>query len=299
MAISKGEAQAQKFAQRPEIDVPSISMFTLPRDHCETISQSWFGGQPRMPATIDWPMLDYTDHASIHLTLPLHFVLQLDLSELPSLPAAPRLPASGSLLVFFDPLFSDVSDIPFNQPLKRGEGVSVIYLEASPADYPVRACPEFPDLSGVSEFNISPYAQGKINYERHSIIFEADKASRVFNDELCAYSADRDNNAVGQSFLDRQNLNGLLLEDLGVHQVFGVTLRDYIPVTAYFDARPPETLLANYHPLDDDHTLLFSLRSDPNVGFPDQGSEAYGFWIKESDLVKQCFDNVVVWREFE
>ena len=113
------------------------------------------------------------------------------------------------------------------------------------------------------------------------------------------YAVEQSNVAVGQSFLERTALDRVTLDELGVHQVFGISLRAFIPVNALFENTPPETRLEKYNYLDDDHCLLFSLRPDPNVGFSDKDNEAYGFWIKESDLAKQCFDNVVVWREFD
>lgn len=250
-----------------------------------------------MPADVEWPTVSRIDGDTQEVTvIPQHFVLQLDLSEVAEIAPGNKLPKHGSLLVFFDVLLSDFSDDRHAVPLQDGEGVTVIYLPDPPSAYPEQETPTFPDLSHISEYEI-PFYQGEVKFARHGIFFQHYMSDRVLCDN--GYSPRPDPYKNAQAFQKEMGFEDVRTDDLGIHQIFGVTSRDYIPVQAFFDALPPKTLPETYQTLDDDHLLLFALRSDPNCGFSDITNIYYGLWIKESDLVEQNFGNVVAWREFE
>ncbi len=57
--------------------------------------RSWLGGTPMLPGAAEWPVNPATGK-------PLHFLLQLDLAEVPDAAGLGLLPAEGALAVFLD-----------------------------------------------------------------------------------------------------------------------------------------------------------------------------------------------------
>ena len=63
--------------------------------HRATQGRSWMGGTPVLPGAADWPVNPATGK-------PLHFLLQLDLAEVPPEAGLGLLPPEGALAVFLD-----------------------------------------------------------------------------------------------------------------------------------------------------------------------------------------------------
>lgn len=66
---------------------------------------SYFGGQPRLPPTLRWPIASENGVTTLALT----FIAQIDLSEIPRPPQLNMLPPSGTLFFFFNPRWCDAS----------------------------------------------------------------------------------------------------------------------------------------------------------------------------------------------
>lgn len=94
-------------------------------------SGCFFGGLPNLPPHIDWPF--WGDEGFFQV--PLHFLLQIDLSVLPDIQGGPNIARHGTLFFFVDPVFAPV--LGYDQG-----GIRVIYFEGSATDFPEREVPE-------------------------------------------------------------------------------------------------------------------------------------------------------------
>lgn len=105
----------------------------------------YLGGDPKMPADLEWPT--WEDHG------PLYFVAALDCAEVPTEHLDIPLPDSGTLLFFyFDGLGE--SPVAYNDPDSVINGTRVIHIRAD-ADTTVRTRPDgaapFPSLDLAGE----------------------------------------------------------------------------------------------------------------------------------------------------
>jgi hypothetical protein len=109
---------------------PAIWFRTL----AQAVSNSRWGGLPSLPAGTEWPVNPDT-------RIPLHFIAQIDLAELPAtpLPGCPfraALPRQGMLFFFFDCL---INKIDHDGPGAAPKLSRVLYAQAAG---PARPAPE-------------------------------------------------------------------------------------------------------------------------------------------------------------
>lgn len=132
--------------ERIEIDVPDIlAQYKVPgvaliRTQLESGAGTpgcWFGGKPRLPAHIPWPVNDeWHDDPK----MPMHFLCQLDLAQFPVavFEYFDTLPRSGTLFFFYDAVYGGAGSELF-------DASAVIYVEEDVADIPYRDLPPVPD----------------------------------------------------------------------------------------------------------------------------------------------------------
>ncbi|MFK7943997.1 MAG: DUF1963 domain-containing protein, partial [Paracoccaceae bacterium] len=125
----------------------------------------WFGGSPTLPADIDWPVYVHTDGTRI----PMHFLVQINLAQLPQVDGLPALPTHGTLFVFFECAVAPVAvgvmgDEP--TPMLLGTGAKVLYVDADIDGVPPRTAPAMPDLSHLADHEIAISYQGTNAFDR-------------------------------------------------------------------------------------------------------------------------------------
>ncbi len=65
----------------------------------------YYGGQPTLPPEIEWPWFrsnEYDGAVASDFSVPMQFLMQMDLRCVPRLVDGPKLPESGTLFFFFD-----------------------------------------------------------------------------------------------------------------------------------------------------------------------------------------------------
>lgn len=94
----------------------------------------WMWGQPTLPPEVDWP------HQEINgLPWPLFFHAQIDLARVPRRPEFPKVPNTGTLFFFHDPVFST-------------EDSKVIYVADDVSKVPPRTMPD-PKYRPIDEWS--------------------------------------------------------------------------------------------------------------------------------------------------
>lgn len=91
----------------------------------------WVGGLPTLPQDIKWPYYKNEDLPSV----PMYFVAQIDLSQVPVPSVQTGLPKQGTLFFFYDTTFA-----PVHGMLK--DGCKVIYVKDDVSAVPPRAMPD-------------------------------------------------------------------------------------------------------------------------------------------------------------
>ena len=95
----------------------------------------WIGGEPTLPPDIDWPTYTEDD-----LTVPMHFLGQINLAEVAKFDHLPEMPTTGTLFFFYDTIYAPVSGTMGQQ------GSQVIYVPEDVSVYPPRPTPRFPTI---------------------------------------------------------------------------------------------------------------------------------------------------------
>lgn len=141
-------AQAQNSPERE----PTIWF----RREANPAGQSWLGGQPSLPSGVAWPRHGVTN-------LPLHFLAQIDLAELPATPlrpGGPALPREGLLL-----FFADIEEEMLWDEQPRGtkyDSTRVLHVEAgSTVSEPPQDIPEISHSFGEAR---GSYSAGYASY---------------------------------------------------------------------------------------------------------------------------------------
>ena len=131
--------------------VPAICLILVDEDDPEALPGCWIGGQPRMPDHIEWPhrKADGTDGL-----VPMYFIAQIDMAQIPRVKGFEHMPEKGNLLFFHLPTMAD----------RQAE---VIYIEEDLSQLSKTDRPCEPDdfkqqyiffyEEGVSELNFSKF----------------------------------------------------------------------------------------------------------------------------------------------
>lgn len=140
---------------------PAIAMLRMTEIDQVGLPGCWFGGQPTLPADIDWPMYQVP---GTDFEIPHHLLVQINLDYMPRVMGMPPLPKTGTLFVFYEYLLArNISSIDdtISSPLETGEVMRVIYVNQDVSGCPLREMPRLPDFSefpfdlqmGITEFH--------------------------------------------------------------------------------------------------------------------------------------------------
>ncbi|MFW2590233.1 DUF1963 domain-containing protein [Sagittula sp. SSi028] len=114
-----------------EQEIAGIWLRKTPLDTDEGAPGCYLGGLPTLPDTYEWPIHTIDDGA---VSVPMHFLGQINLAALPQANFLPEMPRSGTLFFFFDPVYSD--------GWEQGNNAAVVYVEEDVLDVPPRTVPE-------------------------------------------------------------------------------------------------------------------------------------------------------------
>lgn len=233
----------------------------------------WLGGMPRLPMEIDWPFTEPDDTVGIP-RIPMHFVCQINLAELPSRPTMPRFPTKGTLFFFFDPLFSASRDF------KRGT-YKVIYeardtSECAPREMPLGLPKAFSDENILEAYSDNPTT----GYKKWNVSF---LEATTYNSRLDFSPGFQEAVLLARIKSDKE------LEKLAKVRSYEHLPRHFIACGPSSFARRESGIIKYYHDL----VPLLSISDDDELGIS-LGIADFNvvFWIERQDLEIGDFSKV-------
>lgn len=218
-------------------------------------SGCWIGGEPTLPTEIEWPFYNAHDGTSV----PMHFLTQINLDQLPLNSAQTGLPEHGTLFFFYDTIVAPCFEMGTKDECK------VIYVEADVSEMPTRPMPRF-DIPEDYQMLSFWYAKNPTcGYQRHNVLMvenlddEPEPARRSFFEWLWGNSP--------KSELKTANGAPYLLGEPWV-ETTGDIVGDRIP--------------------------LFTMFSDKDIGFQHGDQEGVVFLISSDDIKVLNFDEVIL-----
>ncbi|MCH2066469.1 MAG: DUF1963 domain-containing protein [Shimia sp.] len=223
----------------------------------------WIGGEPTLPPDIDWPTYTEDD-----LTVPMHFLGQINLAEVAKFDHLPEMPTTGTLFFFYDTIYAPVSGTMGQQ------GSQVIYVPEDVSVYPPRPTPRFPTIEteyvsywyletptqGYAKWNVQLRDFEDYNYDFDNEIMDRELSSHHWNVITALH------NWQERRFNPAENTQNRA-SSVTVNTMFGGrNLKKYA-----------------------DTTRLFSIGADPDIGFEHAGKNVC-FWINPKDLRLGRFD---------
>lgn len=290
--------------------------------------KSFLGGSPRVPKDFTWPSWNASPYFSYKMKLaegyyrktgkgfwqveieekrrlmsdpsiPLSFLGQLYLDEVPRFGSFPEVPQSGILYFFWDTIFCP----PGYEPLSRGS-CRVVYasnfLQLEEISYPMEAIPE-----PVSEI----YADEiRFIYPQKGLEFRPCWSSTSYQGTLIPPEEEGEDvvplsERISDEFPPRRSSEILTLDNSPTHQLLGepiqlqggpmeeICQRCFHDLSSGRDINPsPESAYLKKEVKD--WQLLLQLDSDDNLGWMWHNSGMVYFWIRKADLKKLDFSNV-------
>ncbi|MFK7838456.1 MAG: DUF1963 domain-containing protein [Sulfitobacter sp.] len=251
----------------------------------------WFGGKPTLPAEIDWPCYEEYERK---LQIPMHFLFQLNLAELPRTSKTSALPDSGTLFVFLDPVFAALS--PYDC-FALGRGISVIHWPEDVSDVRGRSAPVMPDLSDLEVDAVTSHDWAETSAQDRSPEFPQ-----------IAFGLSELNTFKGLGAHIPFEIKGMLdelwaKEATDIAQQYGCEASDLnLPVECHSilgasQRREPPIFQSMPGLEREDFVLLFSLGPDPALGLDFFDGYGMGIWMPRQDLEEMRFDRCVVHPE--
>ena len=233
---------------------------------------SWLGGQPALPPEIDWPW--YAPEGDP--LVPMHFVAQIDLAQVPRMKGLPEIPRTGALFFFFDPILAPVRGLGFG-------GARVIYVDQDVAGHPQREMPEIPGPLNQDEMSFWYTANPTRGYRRWNFTFLAFTGYRqdlypnnAFQMAVAEANLDVKDDLIERTEDRRQGAEPNRSQSFAPHHMFGSTGR----------LEPNGAL-----------TRLLAVRGDSDLGLDYGNGDWIVFWVPDADLATNNFDNVQIFEE--
>lgn len=133
-------SQAERVAAIDVMRRPALLLNKMPTRDTPGAPGCWLGGLPNLPPELEWPWCRQQGKDVV----PMHFVAQIDLSQIPRDPSFPEMPETGTLFFFMTKAAHHVLDFP--DSLCR-----VFYIAGDVSQFPLREMPEMPDFSLFQE----------------------------------------------------------------------------------------------------------------------------------------------------
>ncbi|MFG5380262.1 DUF1963 domain-containing protein [Yoonia sp. R2-816] len=282
----------------------------------------YFGGEPTLPADIEWPIYHCPEPK---LDIPLHFIFQVNLKYLPKSLDFPEFPQKGTVFAFVEPMFA-WADPSAPEPLLNGQGAKLIYVADDVSDCPLRKAPALPDLDKPDsdgwalsdEPDLDNYlrmrdeygvtgASGLNKWPMYFLIGDTFTQLEILKEQNVDFGyTDLDNMEFARAFdsatdssfnrcraYAKDKLN--LKSEYGIpHWAFGADGMYNFPSREFVERLYPGRGLPA---LTAEHVILFSLcGKDSEIGYCRFNQYRMSFWIHPDDLAKGNFSNVQVWE---
>lgn len=239
-------AQSIEEARRPAL---LLNLTKYPDDPGE--DGSWLWGQPTLPPEVDWPYQEING-----LPWPLFFLAQINLASVPRHPKFPKVPETGTLFFFHDPVFST-------------EDSKVLYVGDDVSKVPPRPMPD-PEHRPIDEWSdedafevIDQYQGRRRNFDYLEIRTYVGVYNHVIYEKIRDYTLE-EKEIAKRSTKDRW--------DFQEHE-------NHIPdlLWAHLFGADPDPQIEG---------MILLLR----IG----GINTHDFWIEASSLEKLDFDQVIL-----
>lgn len=288
---------------------PAIAMVRVKNQTDPGTPGCWFGGKPTLPPNIDWPIYH---NQRPQVSVPMHFLVQINLAYMPRVLGMPKLPTKGTLFVFVDPIFAPMGEdeVP-NPPFQSGRGTKVIYVPTDTSIYTPRNPPSLPDYYNELESFSNEVINSGYRRMWYAGIKAADGLHRWAFDPVVIETLPYSHPGYDDS---KKLLNKLVEFDDKLQQalssirdgytqdgfrmmsIFGANQINEFPSVENLHSMRHHSPYAKCPPLTDSHIHLFRFESCNEVGFQNYDQMPLSFWIHDLDLQKENFDNVVVWE---
>ncbi len=235
----------------------------------------YFGGRPTLPADWDWPHYVFDPEG---ISVPMHFLCQIDLEQFPATSAGLALPQFGTLFFFYDTIFAPIV----------GMGATagrVIYVPEDTSALDPRESPPMPVLASVSELAAASMSFWyrdfpTTEYKRWNMLFGFfDSIDRFHKPDWQFHENALDHAIQVRESMERRtqrkrSKGGLpgWSSHFALHHMGG----------------------AQYKAPNAGMLPLLVLESDGDLGFQHSDMGGIVFWISPKDLKNQAFENTVI-----
>ena len=268
--------------------VPSIMLNKTAMPDGPGAPGCWFGGEPTLPPNIEWPYRPALFDAP---SFPMHFLLQLDLTQVPRLAAYPDIPTTGTLFFFVEPLVAPLWGAIL-------DGGYVIYVEDDVSTQASRPMPPLPDLSShadlwSSDLTDATKGRGFKPWNLDFLVYEGYAAPNYHtdNDASLLHQAIRGSGGKVQDVLEAQTADRRILTDGS---------QEFVPHYLFGNIRfqtewqlPDRTQLSPIDlaiPTDEPPRKLLAVAADEDFGYLPLHDGWIEYWIAAEDLRSRDFD---------
>ncbi|WP_106743776.1 DUF1963 domain-containing protein [Yoonia maritima] len=277
--------------------VPSVLIIKTITDETPGASGCWLGGDPTLPAHIEWPWVksvpipeelhDYYARNNKPLPkvgplYPMHFFAQINLAEVPRAPGMIDLPLEGTLFFFADYVGNAEKNV-------RNPNYKIIYVKDDISDSPKQSQPQFPDDFDDSHMMywwkknpVKSFRHWPITFANFGIIHE----NRFPNDDYWTYALNKTIDEWDNMFRMADKSGHKKRGPWGtVPMPSGQRRREEKKQHHLLGIDTPPGYSGPYKP---DTIRLLTLEHDSNLNFWHTGQ--IGFFIAFDDLAKRNFD---------
>ena len=233
---------------------------------------SWLGGRPTLPPEIDWPWFAPEDTPLV----PMHFVAQIDLAQVPRMNGLPEIPRTGTLFFFFDPILAPVRGLGFG-------GARVIHVDRDVSGYAPREMPKIPGSLDPDEMSFWYTENPTHGYRRWNFTYLAFTGYRqdlypnnAFQMAVAEANLDVKDDLIERTAERREGWEEHRSQSFAPHHMFGSTGR----------LEPVGEL-----------TRILAMRGDSDLGLDYGNGDWIVFWVPDGDLAMNNFDNVQIFEE--
>ena len=220
----------------------------------EGSSGCWIGGEPTLPPDIEWPYYQVHDGTSV----PMHFLAQIDLGQVPLVFAQTGLPEHGTLFFFYDTIVAPCYEMGTKDECK------VIYVEGDVSDIPTRHMPEFHIPEDYQMLTFWYASAPTAGYQRYNVVLTED--------------LDDEQKPVRRSFWE---------------WVWGKPPEKKFQTSGHVNYLLGDPYIEVAAAKADDHFPLFTMFSDKDIGFQHGDQEGIVFLISFADYKNLNFDDVI------
>lgn len=249
---------------------PGFHLRKTPESNGPGAPGCWLGGEPTLPPHIDWPFYQVGSYPSV----PLHFVGQIALAEVPEMSGLPPMPRKGTLFFFFETVLAYTLGMD-------DTSARVIYAEDDVSTYPARKMPPIPDVSEFNDDCVSIWYRDEPTkgYARWPFTFEP----ITFSDQIAFPDNEFWQASVDELLAEQERIKKLTRKDRARGVVPGCSSE--FAIHRMFGANLPDAPISG-----DEWTSLLIVEPDRDLGFTYGDGEPIAFMIRKDELATGNFE---------